>query len=76
MKAFVKINDKWHVAENVAISYDHDLLKLEVKEANFGMFILPYLEAGLINGVYRLENNLLLVEVPLSNVLGIERSDI
>lgn len=74
MKAVVKINDKWHVAENVAISYDHDLLKLEVKEANFGMFVLP--EAGLINGVYRLENGLLLVEVPLSNVLGIERSDI
>lgn len=76
MKADVKINDKWHVAENVAISYESNLLKLEVKEADFVVFVLPYLEAGLINGVYRLENGLLLVEVPLSNVSGIERSEI
>ena len=76
MKAVVKINDKWHIAENVVISYDPDLLKLEVKEVNFGVFILPYLEDGVINGVYRLENGLLLVEVPLSNVSGIQRSDI
>lgn len=76
MKALVKISDKWHIAENVVISYDPDLLKLEVKEANFGVFVLPYLEDGLINGCYRLENGLLLVEVPLSNVSGIQRSDI
>lgn len=76
MKALVKINDKWHIAENVAISYESDILELEVKEANFGIYILPYLEAGSINGVYRLENGLLLVEVPLSNVSGIQRSEI
>lgn len=76
MKALVKISDKWHIAENVVISYDPDLLKLEVEEANFGVFILPYLEDGLINGVYRLDNGLLLIEVPLSNVSGIQRSEI
>lgn len=76
MKAVVKIGDKWHLAENVVISYELDLLKLEVKEDNFGIFILPYLEDGLINGAYRLDNGLLLIEVPLSNVSGIQRSDI
>lgn len=73
MKAVVKIGDKWHLAENVVISYEPDLLKLEVKEDNFGIFILPYLEDGLINGAYRLDNGLL-VEVPLSNVSGIART--
>lgn len=76
MKAVVKINDKWHFAENVVISYEPDLLKLVVKEDNFKEYVLPYLEDGLINGAYRLDNGLQGVEVPLSNILGIQRSDI